>query len=270
MKFLLSLTLLCTVVQAQNIVIPVENHGFQKSQSITALLQVTPCTPEEALSSVLSREQAEDSEEKRDLVQSQPSETQSHGTFTPPAQEHRDTCCKITTTKESLRLVQEAIYQAPSVCGRSRPQEQKAPWSHSHELQYGAGIPVRLSSIVYTCCEVPEKVEALAHAIAKAEGFYLVGSLSNRYHNPGDLKGKSWTGYVGKGGHAIFATDAEGQAALRHQLEKVIDGSSRYYTLNTTFTQMSHRYATNWKPWVKVVSTTLQVTPDTKLVWLCK
>lgn len=114
-----------------------------------------------------------------------------------------------------------------------------------------------------------DRVSALTQAIAHAEGYGKARALPTRYHNPGDLKGKCWTGHTGKGGHAIFSTDAAGQAALRYQLEKIIAGDSRYYTLNTTVAQMARRYARNWRPWAKRVSASMGVTPDTKLNWLC-
>lgn len=114
-----------------------------------------------------------------------------------------------------------------------------------------------------------ERVDALAQAIAHAEGYGKAGALPTRYRNPGDLKGKCWTGHTGKGGHAVFPTDAAGQTALHQQIQKIIAGRSRYYTLDTTIAQMSRRYARNWQPWAKRVSAALGVTPNTKLVWLC-
>ena len=128
---------------------------------------------------------------------------------------------------------------------------------------------VQAQNVVVRPAYSSERIEVLTHAIAVAEGFYVKKSIPNRYHNPGDLKGKCWTGHTGKGGHAIFSTDAAGQAALRYQLEKIIAGDSRYYTLNTTVTQMARCYAHNWRPWAKRVSASMGVTPDTKLNWLC-
>ncbi len=118
-------------------------------------------------------------------------------------------------------------------------------------------------------CFAENRVHDLATAIAKAEGFGIRGALPTRLHNPGDLKadrGYRFPGQVGvgKGGHARFRNDAAGWAALEHQIEKIMEGSSRY-NVNMSLQQISKKYAGNWRIWSKNVAHNLGVTPSTTL-----
>ena len=108
------------------------------------------------------------------------------------------------------------------------------------------------------------KVVQFAHAIAQAEGYNLKGSISARCNNPGDLKGTHFPGQIGvcKGGHARFRTADAGWAALYHQIEKIQDGTSTKYTKRVTFRQVAKTYAQNYRPWLKIVTKTLQVDDD--------
>lgn len=110
------------------------------------------------------------------------------------------------------------------------------------------------------------RVTALADAIAKAEGYGVRGAIPTRYFNPGDLKavrGYRFPGQIGigKGGHVRFRNDAAGRAALIHQIEKIMDDSSRY-NVNMTLRELSKRYAGNWRVWSKNVAHNLGVNPD--------
>ena len=108
------------------------------------------------------------------------------------------------------------------------------------------------------------RVVQFAHAIAQAEGFYVKGSIPNRCHNAGDLKGTNFPNQIGvcRGGHAKFRTDADGWAALFHQIEKILDGTSTKYTNRATFKDVAKTYAQNYRPWLKIVTKTLQVDDD--------
>jgi hypothetical protein len=113
-------------------------------------------------------------------------------------------------------------------------------------------------------------VDRFAHAVAGAEGFGKKGSIPTRYHNPGDLKAvKGWKypGQVriGKANHVVFVNDAAGWAALRHQIQRVIDGDSKHYSVNMTIAQMGRQYAGFWSRWSKNVSKNLGVDTKTKL-----
>jgi len=105
------------------------------------------------------------------------------------------------------------------------------------------------------------RVVQFAHAIAQAEGYSLKGSIPNRCNNPGDLKGTKFAGQAGvcKGGHARFRTSSAGWTALYRQIEKIQDGTSTKYTNRATFRQVAKTYARNYRPWLKIVTKTLQV-----------
>lgn len=114
----------------------------------------------------------------------------------------------------------------------------------------------------------PQKMQQLAQAIAKAEGYYVRGSIPQRCANPGDIKPGAvrLPGQVGvcKGGHARFRNDAAGWAALDHQIEKIVDGTSRY-SVNMSISEVARRYAGNHRVWARNVSHNLKVTPETDL-----
>ena len=109
----------------------------------------------------------------------------------------------------------------------------------------------------------------LLEAIAKAEGFGVRGTLPTRYHNPGDIrasKGVHYPGQVGinKHGYVIFKNDAAGWAAMQNQLDKILNGESKFYSVNMTLRQLAKKYATS-PIWVKNVAKNLNVTPNMTL-----
>ena len=122
--------------------------------------------------------------------------------------------------------------------------------------------------LVGTC--QADRIQDFAQAVARAEGFYQKGSIPSRYRNPGDLKvrrGEKYPGQVGIGkkSHVIFRTDAAGWAALRHQIEKVLDGSSRVYTVHMTILQVAKKYAGDYRRWAGNVARTLGIKPTETL-----
>ncbi len=111
--------------------------------------------------------------------------------------------------------------------------------------------------------------QKLAHAIAKAEGFGARNAKPTRLHNPGDIRarcGNAYPGQVGidKQGYAIFKTDRAGWAALEAQIDKIVVGASRFYSVNSTLRQLGRGYATS-SIWARNVAKNLGVTPDTSL-----
>ena len=133
---------------------------------------------------------------------------------------------------------------------------------------------MRLSLLTFLllCCTLSsaQPVDRLAQAIAKAEGFYMHGSIPNRCNNPGDLKvvkDYRYPGEIGvcKGGHAKFRTQADGWKALEHQLNKIMDGTSRY-TVNMSLQEIGKKYAQNYRVWAKNVAHNLGVEP-TAYLW---
>lgn len=118
--------------------------------------------------------------------------------------------------------------------------------------------------MVGTCVGQAPKVVEFAHAIARAEGFYIHGSIPQRCANPGDLKGTKFLGQTGlcKGGHARFANADYGWQALYAQVEKMVSDTSAIYRSSMTFREIGRLYAGNSKPWIRIVTSMLEVTPD--------
>jgi hypothetical protein len=120
-------------------------------------------------------------------------------------------------------------------------------------------------------------VRKLAWAIAKQEGFFVKGSLSNRDHNPGDLKsckscksGKSrYPGQIGvdRHGHAIFKNDDAGWAALQSLIRRMACGESLHYSPQMSLSQVGRIYARD-KKWAVNVSHYLGCTPTVTLAQL--
>ena len=117
----------------------------------------------------------------------------------------------------------------------------------------------------------PDKVNALATAISRAEGFGKRNTIPSRYHNPGDLKAfRNSTPLegqvrIGKAGHIVFKDDEAGKAALRDYIVRMMDGRSAHFNAGLTLNQVARRYAQNWRSWVRVVSGELGVPPTTTL-----
>lgn len=113
-----------------------------------------------------------------------------------------------------------------------------------------------------------DRVEQFAHGIAKTEGFYVAGSIPNRYHNPGDLKvmarGEKYPGQigVGKADHVIFRNSAAGFVALYGQIDKMLNGESKFYTQEMTLRQVGKLYAQNSRLWARNLAKNLGV-PET-------
>ncbi len=113
---------------------------------------------------------------------------------------------------------------------------------------------------------VEMRVEQLGHAIAKAEGFGIPGTLPTRARNPGDMK----LGDIGNGllnGKTIFATAQDGWIALFNQIRRIIAGNSRYYTVDDSFSQMAATWTGNDSPqsWANTVTAELRVSQSTTL-----
>lgn len=121
--------------------------------------------------------------------------------------------------------------------------------------------------VIVVCCAVSAycqsvpgystaRVDSLAHAIGRAEGFNVKGSKPARKCNPGDLRQA--------GVYRVFRTDAEGWQALRAQIVRVIAGQSHQYRLDMTIQQMGRRYADS-PVWARNVAQYLHVPVTTKL-----
>jgi len=172
-------------------------------------------------------------------------------------------------SKEPVRFMSETFHKEKPTRTRPLSQNGETKIATAQYVQLCNRAPSRFPRNVPTGGEVSTKVETLSGAIAKAEGFCLVGSLPNRYHNPGDLKAIAGYRYpgqigIGKGGHVIFRNNAAGWNALEHQLDKIAAGNSRY-NVNMTLKEIGKKYAGNWRVWSKNVSHNLGVDPNAQL-----
>jgi len=115
---------------------------------------------------------------------------------------------------------------------------------------------------------VPVGTVKLAEAIARAEGFYVKGSIPNRLCNPGDIRSHSSHAYPGqiglRHGYVVFKNNRAGWAALEHQITKMVEGRSRLYDVNMTLAQFGKKYAES-PMWVKNVSSILAVKLETRM-----
>jgi len=104
-------------------------------------------------------------------------------------------------------------------------------------------------------------VDRIARAIARAEGYFVAGSLPNRLNNPGSLKDPN-TGQL-----RAFPTVEEGWAALKQQVARMLEGTSRFYQPSMTIAQIAAIYTGGDKPdaWARIVAGELGVSPDTPL-----
>jgi hypothetical protein len=104
-------------------------------------------------------------------------------------------------------------------------------------------------------------VDRLAYAIARAEGYFVDGSLPQRLNNPGDLVDPT-TGKLRQ-----FATPAEGWDALRRQVRAMLSGMSVWYRPDMTLLEVAQRYTGGDNPqgWAQVIAEEFGVTPNTKL-----
>lgn len=114
---------------------------------------------------------------------------------------------------------------------------------------------------------VADPVDALAKAIATAEGFYVDGSRPQRDHNPGDMTADLIGKGVGTdGAFIVFATDEDGWANLKAQIQKWFDGSSSHADSSSTIADLAGFYTnTEQSAWANNVANALGVSTDTSL-----
>ena len=117
-------------------------------------------------------------------------------------------------------------------------------------------------------------IDAIAEAIAVAEGYYAPGehdghSLPYLLNNPGSLKKpalnagalSTWkdTGLV------IFPSREMGWAALRNQVRLMLTGDSQVYELSDTLLHVARKYADGDTNWGRNVASTLGVSTGATL-----
>jgi hypothetical protein len=114
---------------------------------------------------------------------------------------------------------------------------------------------------------IPESiVEAMARAIARAEGFFVSDSLAQRANNPGNLK----LGDIGLGtirDKTVFPTVEQGWTALQRQIRFMLTGTSQFYTPAMSILEVAAIYTGRDNPlaWATTVASALGVSIQTKL-----
>jgi len=109
-------------------------------------------------------------------------------------------------------------------------------------------------------------VQAIALAIAAAEGFGVPGAIPTLANNPGDLVlGNMGYGTMGTQEITVYATAEDGWNALYGQIQKWINGTSKYYNPSMTWGQIGAIYAGSGTPWAANVAAALGVDPNSTL-----
>jgi hypothetical protein len=98
--------------------------------------------------------------------------------------------------------------------------------------------------------DISAKAQKLAVAIARAEGFFVEGSLPQRANNPGDMElgSKGWgvinnkTVYGKADWNADINDHTDGCSALRRECEAILTGASSIYSVNDTFIELAQKW----------------------------
>jgi hypothetical protein len=120
----------------------------------------------------------------------------------------------------------------------------------------------------------PGLIDRFAEAIAEAEGFNKPGSVPQRANNPLDItdEGDIGHGVIRTGGPhgapiTIYATAADGWAAGKRKLRRMLSGASEVYPLSLTLDQVAYKYCGD-PTWAVNVAQRLGVDPSTTLASL--
>jgi hypothetical protein len=122
---------------------------------------------------------------------------------------------------------------------------------------------------------VSEKlIQRFMHAVARAEGSGVSGSVPQRANNPGNLTddGDVGLGIIQTSGPfgakiTIYPTLEAGERALHDKLARMLNGNSRVYPLQFTIAQVGDMWA-GAPEWAQNVAKDLGVPVDTQLTSL--
>jgi len=110
-----------------------------------------------------------------------------------------------------------------------------------------------------------------SQAIAKAEGFYVAGSVPQRANNPGDTTdaGDVGNGVIQTGGPngakiTIFSNLTDGWNELYRKVRRMLSGASEVYLLSMTIEEVGMKYSGD-PNWGINVAESLGVQPTTTL-----
>ena len=108
--------------------------------------------------------------------------------------------------------------------------------------------------------QVDPRIERLAQAIAKAEGFGVPDTVPTLAHNPGDLVIPGWSGPSMGAGISVFDDDNTGWQRLYHEIGLIFVGASHVYNLDMTIMQMAEKWTmTDQNAWANNVADFLRV-----------
>ncbi len=108
--------------------------------------------------------------------------------------------------------------------------------------------------------------DALAQAIARAEGYFVPGSLPARINNPGDLElGDRGNGVTN--GKTHYPSPFAGWEALRSETTMILAGKSHYIKPSMPLSQVAEVYTghDNAPAWADIVAKAIGITPDATL-----
>lgn len=141
-------------------------------------------------------------------------------------------------------------------------------------MEFVVIIAVVLGAAIFLMVEgsMPSStVEKIAVAIARAEGFYVTGSIPQRAKNPGDLE-RGDIGYGTISGKTVYPDILSGWNALYAQIRGMLDGSSAIYGPDWTIQDVANMYVSGQDTptpdstaWANNVASTLGVTTDTPI-----
>ena len=132
-------------------------------------------------------------------------------------------------------------------------------------------VPDSVEEIMDSAIGFSAAIQAFAQAIASAEGFSVLGSVPYRCHNPGDLSkvdiGDTGSYMVAGGTEYIivFPDDSTGWTALYTKLQRIVNGTSKVYSLGMSIRQMGLTYSGGDPNWPVNVAAFLGVNQDTLL-----
>jgi hypothetical protein len=119
------------------------------------------------------------------------------------------------------------------------------------------------------------RAEALARAIAKAEGFGIAGALPTRTNNPGDMElgDRGWgteaakTVYAKASWDSAFTDKTDGCSALWRECFAILSGSSHNFEPTMTFLQLAQEWTgnDNTSAWAAIVCQELGTTAEMTL-----
>jgi hypothetical protein len=149
--------------------------------------------------------------------------------------------------------VGQAVGIAIALVGIALLLSQLGSASASGDAPAGGGGTATVRSTV----PLNSKIQALASAIATAEGFGVAGDVPTRANNPGDLVfGDQGNGVANSEGVTIYPDLQTGWGALYYELNLIFSGASKVYSTAMSFQQFAQTWTggDNYGAWAQTVT----------------